>query len=213
MIDLMKVKLLTSLRWSLRNEASENWAKSVYRLFFYNQGIIAYPQVAFRNRGGSIQVKKRLVLGKTFELTSPRPFEISLFEQSVLEVDDFQFNRGCTIHVNKGAKLTLGSGYANCDVEIYCFREIQIGHDVAISHHVTLRDSDNHFLTGRLENTLPIKIGDRVWIGMNAIILKSVNIGNGAVIAAGAVVAQDVPERTLVGGVPAKMIRSDVEWN
>jgi acetyltransferase-like isoleucine patch superfamily enzyme len=51
-----------------------------------------------------------------------------------------------------------------------------------------------------------------VWIGMNSIILKGTRIGNGAVIAAGAVVTRDVPEKCLVGGVPARIIRKIVEW-
>ena len=52
----------------------------------------------------------------------------------------------------------------------------------------------------------PIKIGDRAWIGPNATILHSVTIGEGAVVAAGAVVTKDVEPYTLVGGVPAKKI-------
>ncbi len=53
----------------------------------------------------------------------------------------------------------------------------------------------------------PINIGNDVWIGTKAIILDGVNIGNGAVIAAGAVVTKDVPEYAIVGGVPAKIIK------
>lgn len=54
---------------------------------------------------------------------------------------------------------------------------------------------------------LPINIGNDVWIGSRAIILDGVNIGNGAVIAAGAVVTKDVPPYAIVGGVPAKVIK------
>jgi acetyltransferase-like isoleucine patch superfamily enzyme len=54
--------------------------------------------------------------------------------------------------------------------------------------------------------------GNHVWIGMRAMILKGVTIGDGAVVAAGAVVTRDVPARALVGGVPARVLRNDVEW-
>ncbi|MBX5187926.1 acyltransferase [Rhizobium sp. NZLR3b] len=56
--------------------------------------------------------------------------------------------------------------------------------------------------------SLGIVIGDDVWIGANSVILDGVSIGNGAVIAAGAVVTQDIPALSIAGGVPAKVLRS-----
>ena len=53
----------------------------------------------------------------------------------------------------------------------------------------------------------PIVIGDDVWIGAGAIILAGVTVGKGAIIAAGAVVNKDVPEYSIVGGVPAKVLK------
>ena len=60
-------------------------------------------------------------------------------------------------------------------------------------------------------NRREIVVGHDVWIGTNAMILSGVNIGNGAVVAAGAVVTKDVPAYAVVGGVPAKVIRSRLE--
>jgi acetyltransferase-like isoleucine patch superfamily enzyme len=56
-------------------------------------------------------------------------------------------------------------------------------------------------------STTPVTIGDDVWIGANAIILPGVHIGQHCVIAAGAVVTKDVPDHSLVGGVPAKIMK------
>lgn len=53
----------------------------------------------------------------------------------------------------------------------------------------------------------PIVIGDKVWIGANATVLPGVTIGKGAIVAAGAVVHRDVPPFTVVGGVPARILR------
>ncbi|MGZ4179456.1 MAG: DapH/DapD/GlmU-related protein [Solirubrobacteraceae bacterium] len=56
----------------------------------------------------------------------------------------------------------------------------------------------------------PVVIGDDVWIGINATILKGVAIGSGAIVAAGAVVAKDVPANALVAGNPAVIVREQV---
>ena len=53
----------------------------------------------------------------------------------------------------------------------------------------------------------PITIGHHCWIGTGAMVLQGVNIGNGAVVAAGAVVTKDIPENEVWGGVPARFIR------
>jgi acetyltransferase-like isoleucine patch superfamily enzyme len=54
---------------------------------------------------------------------------------------------------------------------------------------------------------LPVTIGAGVWVGARAMIMPGVTIGDGAVIAAGAVVTKDVPPNTLVAGVPARIVR------
>jgi acetyltransferase-like isoleucine patch superfamily enzyme len=131
----------------------------------------------------------------------------------VLRLDGFMtINTGCSIGVNTNARLTLGGGFINNGVTIDCFEAIRIGSGVAISKNVVMRDSDSHTLGGRGIVTAPIQIGDRAWIGMNAIILKGVTVGSGAVIAAGAVVNRDVPPATLVGGVPAVVLRENISW-
>lgn len=58
----------------------------------------------------------------------------------------------------------------------------------------------------------PVEIGNNVWIGVGTTILKGVTIGDGAIIAAGSVVTKDIPARCLAAGVPAKVIKTDVEW-
>lgn len=65
----------------------------------------------------------------------------------------------------------------------------------------------NCFANTTLANNGPVIIGNDVWIGANVIILPSVQIGNGAIIAAGAIVTKDVPDYAIVGGVPAKIIK------
>ncbi len=86
---------------------------------------------------------------------------------------------------------------------------IFIGDNVLFGHNVVLATLDHDLDPAKrdLLHCAPIRIGNDVWVGANATITKGVIIGDGAVIAAGAVVTRDVPPRTVVGGVPAKVIR------
>ncbi len=91
---------------------------------------------------------------------------------------------------------------------------VTIGDHVNLAQGITVTALNHNFTdtTKRIDEqgvtTRPVVIGDDVWIGANAVILPGVTIGRHAVIAAGAVVTKDVPEKTLVGGVPAKIIKT-----
>jgi len=132
----------------------------------------------------------------------------------VLLQGDMRVHEGGSIYVSEGALLELGSGYINDDVRIGCYNRIKIGHDVAIAEQVVIRDSDNHQLIGSVTHKpdAAIEIGNHVWIGIRATILKGVHIGDGAVVAANSVVTKDVPPNTLVAGIPARVIRENISW-
>ena len=104
-------------------------------------------------------------------------------------------------------------------------QRIEIGDDVLISFDVVIMDHDSHalefdkrrhdvtdWLQGKKDWTyVPrahVRIGNKSWIGVRAMILKGVDLGEGCVVAAGAVVTKDVPPWTLVAGVPARVVRS-----
>jgi acetyltransferase-like isoleucine patch superfamily enzyme len=73
-------------------------------------------------------------------------------------------------------------------------------------------DSDSHTIgPANGPVSAPIEIGDHVWIGARAMVLKGVTIGDGAVVAAASVVTKDVAPGTLVAGSPARYVR-DVTW-
>lgn len=163
-----------------------------------------------------INIKNRFVFNKHWnekrDLRNTIPALLELSDNSKLTVDDFTIYAGGKVCVADGAELILGTGYINHNISIECFKKIEVGKNVCISDNVQIRDSDNHLIKGKeSEATKPIIIKDNVWIGMGVIILKGVTIGEGAIVAAGAVVNKDVPPHTLVGGVPAKIIRENVE--
>lgn len=117
------------------------------------------------------------------------------------------FTTDCGKNIRLGERVFLNSGCRFQDQG-----GITIGDDALIGHNAVIATL-NHDLDPAMRATTvpkPVVIGDSVWIGANATVLPGVTIGDGAVVAAGAVVTQDVPPRTIVGGVPAKRLR-DIE--
>lgn len=125
----------------------------------------------------------------------------------------FSIYSNADISVNENAVLEIGSGFVNHGARIHCFNSIKIGNQVYIGDDVEIRDSDGHEIIGSGKpTTMPIMIGDHVWIGAKVTIVKGVAIGDGVVVAAGAVVTKDVPAHTLVAGVPARIVKENVAW-
>jgi acetyltransferase-like isoleucine patch superfamily enzyme len=87
---------------------------------------------------------------------------------------------------------------------------IYIGKDVLIADDVTITSQVHPTCPPRWGRVVskPVRIGNEVWIGANAIILPGVTIGEGSIVAAGAVVTDDVPSFSIVAGVPARVIRT-----
>ncbi|MCD8290975.1 MAG: sugar O-acetyltransferase [Prevotella sp.] len=110
-----------------------------------------------------------------------------------------------------GKNITLGEGvFINACCHFQDHGGITIGNGCQIGHNVVFATL-NHGLTPEdRRNTYPapIVLGNNVWVGSNATILQGVTIGDNAVIGAGAVVTKDIAENTVVGGVPAKFIKS-----
>ncbi len=121
------------------------------------------------------------------------------------------FNFGSPEKLIIGDNVWIGPG-----VTIHANNGVKIGSDVMIASGVRII-SFNHGFEDLMKpmkdqpdqkSDKPIIIGDDVWIAENAIILKGVTIGNGAIVGAGAVVTKDVPAYGIVGGNPAKLIKS-----
>lgn len=110
------------------------------------------------------------------------------------------------------ARIVIGdSCRLNSPLHIEISAPVTIGDRVTIGHHVVIITTGHEI--GSSESRAganiyqPVIIEDGAWIAANVTVLPGVTIGRGAVVAAGAVVTKDVPENTLVGGVPARVIR------
>ncbi|MFJ7975823.1 sugar O-acetyltransferase [Peribacillus sp. NPDC096379] len=109
-----------------------------------------------------------------------------------------------------GKNITIGKNvFFNTGCSFQDRGGIRIGDGSMIGMNVTIATL-NHGLSVETRNTTypsPVVIGENVWIGSSATILPGVTIGDKSVVAAGAVVTKDVPENTIVAGVPAKIIK------
>nr|WP_304063962.1 acyltransferase [Pedobacter glucosidilyticus] len=169
----------------------------------------------------SIHKTSRIVVSRDFLFflawNKREPFSSFLYmsKNSFIHVRGrFKIYSGARIYINPNAELILGSGYINNNCNISCYKRIEIGENVYISENVSIRDSDNHnILNSTHKAEQPILIHNNVWIGMNVTILKGVVIGEGAIIAAGALVNKNVKPFSMVGGVPAKLIKENVKWS
>lgn len=161
----------------------------------------------------SLKINGCLRLGVNALSQNGNPVLLRLDERAEIIVDgNFSFFYGDDIIVFPSGRLELGDkSFFNSSAKIRCHQFIHIGSDCAISHDVTIMDSDAHVLDGK-RRTESVHIGDHVWIGTRVTILPGVKIGDGAVIAAGAVVSKNVPSGSLVGGIPARVIKEHVEW-
>lgn len=117
-------------------------------------------------------------------------------------IPPFQTDCGKNIHIGENVFINMG-----CKMQdqggIYIGNDVLIGHNTVFA---TLNHDEDPDKRGAL-HPKAIHVEDKVWIGSNSTILAGVTIKKGAIVAAGAVVTKDVPENTIVGGVPAKIIR------
>ncbi|MDR2795256.1 MAG: acyltransferase [Spirochaetaceae bacterium] len=129
----------------------------------------------------------------------------------------FKVFYGSSIEIFPGGVLSVGKGYINSGCVISCAKSITIEDGAAIARGVKIYDSDHHKIVdehnGAVNCPKPIVIKRNVLVGVNAVILKGVTIGEGAVIAAGAVVTHNVAANCIAAGVPAVIIRQNINWS
>lgn len=129
--------------------------------------------------------------------------------------------RHTTFGLEGGSKISVGSGvsaYRDINIVAKNGKNITIGDECMFAREIMVRNNDGHVIldrkTGELLNAPEdIFIGNNVWVGMRSIILKGAVIPNGSVVGAMSMVNKAFDEENiLIAGVPAKKLRSDIEW-
>ena len=114
------------------------------------------------------------------------------------------------LYADFGKNISVGEGvFINACCHFQDHGGVTLGDGCQIGHNVVFATLNHELLPERRNVThpAPIVLGKKVWVGSNATILQGVTIGDNAVVAAGAVVTKDVPANTIVGGVPARVIK------
>jgi acetyltransferase-like isoleucine patch superfamily enzyme len=163
---------------------------------------------AYKMREASFATKKLLI-----EMNNASdPAEIRNF---LCQITDSEIDESVTVftplHINYGKHTKIGKNvFINFDCVFLDLGGITIEDNVLIAPKVSLLTEghptsieDRHSLIPK-----PIHIKKNVWIGANATILSGVTIGKNSVVAAGAVVSKDVPDNTIVGGIPIKFLKT-----
>lgn len=154
---------------------------------------------------------------------------VRLWQIRALHTNELEVGSQSTVHAKivferPGARVSIGERTFVGDAVMSVSTSLEIGNDVLISWGVSLVDHDSHSLRfgdrrhdvmmwregqKRWENIqmIPVRVRDKCWIGFNAIILKGVTIGEGAIVGAGSVVTKNVAPWTIVAGNPARVIR------
>jgi len=137
-------------------------------------------------------------------------------ENSTLTIDgNVKLMPGSKI-VGNNAKISIGDGTRVISASIYSELEVRVGKHCLLSRGVIIRDEDGHQISTddkkpRLQKERII-IQDKCLIYDDAKIHKGVMVGEGSIVAAGAIVTKNVPKRTMVAGIPAKVIKKNVVW-
>lgn len=152
---------------------------------------------------GSVTIEKRVQFRPFFGMNTQ--LQVELHNNTHLKHD---------IIIQGSGTLVLGeNSYISSYSVIGVNERVEIGKNVMIANHVSIRDTDHHFedldkpMIAQGIATSPVYIKDNVWLGHGAVITKGITVHTGAIVAANAVVTKDVPENAIVGGVPARILK------
>lgn len=170
--------------------------------------ILANDPEACRMREASFATKKILVQMNN----SSNPDEIRNLLSQITETEIHESVTVFTpLHINYGKHTKIGKNvFINFDCVFLDLGGIVIEDNVLIAPKVSLL-TEGHPISQDQRHSLTvghIHIKKNAWIGANATILQGVTIGENAIVASGSVVSKDVPDNTIVGGIPAKILKT-----
>ena len=169
------------------------------------------------NKKANVKLAKTIILDKKSRVLAYSGSSIVIGENVYLRSNPIGYHTGMpfpttVIADKKGASIHIGDNCRLNGVYVHAQSDIKIGNNCVIASGVNIIDANGHQVVssnrtiGR-DDPKPIKIGNNVWIGVNALILKGVTIGDNCVVSAGSVVGNGVyPLNSVIQGNPAKVV-------
>jgi len=174
-------------------KSAGSWHKLMARL----RGVEFLGSCSFQGRPRfRLHTGARIVIGSRCEFLSSRTANL------------IGINHPCIISAfNRGTEVHLGENSGFSGTVIAAFAGITIGRNVKCGANTLITDSDWHPEDRRSGTPKPVRIGDNVWLGVNAVVLKGVTIGENSVIGANSVVTKSIPANCMAAGNPCEVIK------
>lgn len=179
--------------------------KLVYKSFFYKAFSVMRYFLVKLLLAKRVKIKKTSMIGTRCGIYVKPKGTMHCAGRIIVNDDVMLFAKG---------ELRIGDRFnINSYSRIVAHERIEIGENVTIGQMVTILDHDHHYVFAN-ENmeldgykTAPVVIGNNVWIGDKSTVLKGVSIGSNVVVGANTLINKDVPDNSVVGGIPFKILK------
>jgi len=190
--------------------------KQLYYYFFFKKEIIAHQNTTIKGLK-NISTNGLLNIGVQYVgFSHSRDITLLNISGKLVLNSGYSIGRGCRFDIAKNAIISFGKGgYTNVNTKFIIMHGLKVGDNCVISWDCQFLDEDFHnvYYDGMKSRPKEIIIGNNVWIGAGAKIYQGTRVADGSVIAANSVVrGQFLEKNVVIGGNPAKVIKTDVKW-
>lgn len=218
-IHLKKIRKLYRSTIKTSNDTTffSVFLKAIYYYFSYSKLIIAHQNSRIIG-AKNLKINGLLRVGVDFVgFMDTSDKTVLRVKGQLIFKENYSIGKGCRFDIGKDAIVSIGSGgFITANTKVIIMHRLTIGDNCAISWDCQFLDDDLHTIDyhEKKERNNEIIIGNNVWIGCGAKIYKGTIIPDGCVIAANTIVRGvfDV-KNSLIGGQPARIIKSEVHWN
>lgn len=186
--------------------------------------ILFSHKVNIKRAKGTVELPKKIKTGM-IRIGLESSLNSDLMERSLWNIEGKVIFKGFA-HIGAGSKiavrekgvLTLGNNFHITALStLYCYKEIAFGADCLLSWDILVMDTDSHPIYNvkkeRINDDKSVIIGNKVWIGCNALILKGAIIPNGCIVGANSLINKPfINENTIIAGNPSKEVKHGVYW-